>query len=292
MKVSKNAMAMSLAMVFLAGCSGGGGGENRVVQFTAFSKVPKDGTTNFNGTSRSVSFTEDGSGTVTATTVASGPNKATATLITENDNAVAIRVNVPGANASFNRDNGDTIQNDGAIISAESANGQDLLFVANGKTTALEHQTFGVWVTGAGSGSGRVGTGSFGSRTASNNLPPAGSNASYDGATIGHVIYNDGERGFTVSGITVDTDFSHATITTYDTNVVDARTGASSLDSRLDFAGDGPVSGTRFAAPVSSSIVDGTANGQFYGPAAQEVGGTFVLTGGTTTYIGSFGATK
>ena len=68
--------------------------------------------------------------------------------------------------------------------------------------------------------------------------------------------------------------------------------GATRTDSNLDFNGGGPVSGTGFSASVSASTTSGTANGQFYGPTAQEVGGTFGLTGGATTYIGSFGARK
>ena len=69
--------------------------------------------------------------------------------------------------------------------------------------------------------------------------------------------------------------------------------GGGGTDSRLDFTGSGPVSGSVFKASVDANFsvpVSGSADGQFYGPSAQEVGGTFGLDGSDLTYIGSFGA--
>ena len=46
-----------------------------------------------------------------------------------------------------------------------------------------------------------------------------------------------------------------------------------------------------FSGSVSSSGLNGNAKGRFYGPAANEAGGTFALTGsGVQAYIGAFGA--
>jgi hypothetical protein len=46
-----------------------------------------------------------------------------------------------------------------------------------------------------------------------------------------------------------------------------------------------------FSGPVSSSALTGSARGQFYGPAANEIGGTFGLKGvGVEGYLGAFGA--
>ena len=45
------------------------------------------------------------------------------------------------------------------------------------------------------------------------------------------------------------------------------------------------------AVANSGSTLSGTATGRFYGPAAQEIGGTFGLTGaGLSAYGGGFGA--
>jgi len=63
----------------------------------------------------------------------------------------------------------------------------------------------------------------------------------------------------------------------------------------LDFSGTGNVSGNTFTADVSGSGagagINGTANGVFYGPDAEEVGGTFSTQGtGGVSYIGAYGA--
>jgi hypothetical protein len=36
----------------------------------------------------------------------------------------------------------------------------------------------------------------------------------------------------------------------------------------------------------------GNATGNFYGPSAQEIGGTFALTGGGASYLGAFGGKR
>ena len=46
-----------------------------------------------------------------------------------------------------------------------------------------------------------------------------------------------------------------------------------------------------FSGTVSASGLSGQVKGQFYGPAATEIGGTFAVKGsGVTTYAGAFGA--
>ena len=49
-----------------------------------------------------------------------------------------------------------------------------------------------------------------------------------------------------------------------------------------------------FTGPVETTGgMEGTANGVFYGPAAEEIGGTFATQGtGVEAYIGGFGAAQ
>jgi len=42
----------------------------------------------------------------------------------------------------------------------------------------------------------------------------------------------------------------------------------------------------------SNAAMSGTATGKFYGPTAQEIGGTFGLTNGSTGYLGAFGGKR
>jgi hypothetical protein len=169
------------------------------------------------------------------------------------------------------------------------------LAIANNEAAGFEYQTYGAWLTGFNTGSGNVGVGSFGAKTASSAMP-TGTTATYNGASTGFINYADGVPGRTTSKVTVSTDFSTATISSSSSLVtfVDA-IGGTDQDHRLDFTGTGPVSGSGFTATVDSDFpapVSGSVDGQFYGPSAQEVGGTFGLTGSGVDYIGSFGGKK
>ena len=66
-------------------------------------------------------------------------------------------------------------------------------------------------------------------------------------------------------------------------------TESESLAPGLDYSGEGSVSGSSFAANISGPATSGTANGVFYGPNANEVGGTFSATGAGISHVGSFG---
>jgi C-lobe and N-lobe beta barrels of Tf-binding protein B len=54
--------------------------------------------------------------------------------------------------------------------------------------------------------------------------------------------------------------------------------------------GTGTITGNKFANSLAGGGLTGTANGTFFGPAANEVAGTFQAAGGTTKVIASFGA--
>ena len=43
---------------------------------------------------------------------------------------------------------------------------------------------------------------------------------------------------------------------------------------------------------ASNVAMTGTATGKFYGPTAQEIGGTFAVTGGGASYFGAFGGKR
>jgi hypothetical protein len=74
-----------------------------------------------------------------------------------------------------------------------------------------------------------------------------------------------------------------------DTSGVNLSTGAVVVAKELDFNGTGSVNGATFSAPISGTVVNGNAKGTFYGPTAQEIGGTFSSSAGGVEYNGAFG---
>jgi len=72
--------------------------------------------------------------------------------------------------------------------------------------------------------------------------------------------------------------------------------GSFSANTALDLTGSLSYNAgsNQFTGNVNNtgSTLTGTATGRFYGPAAQEIGGTFGLTGSAGYYGGGFGAKK
>ncbi len=293
---------LTLAMTTLAGCSGGdgiaGGGGPDVgprdsgVDFTGFSNMSENGTTNFEGTARSASLSLPHTGFITMSSP-SGSKAAKATMETQNGNLVAVGIDAPGASVSVGPGNGATIEDIGSVNVAVSGRGTDVIHLVDSQEAGYEYQTYGAWFTAVPrSGSGIVGVGSFGAKTTSKQLP--GGRAVYTGRSTGWMGDTSGELHLTESEVIIDTDFSTASISSTATLTNNLDTEILARDSSLDFSGSGPVSGTGFTAQVTgrnNGNLTGSANGQFYGTVAQEVGGTFGLESSSgQTYIGSFGA--
>lgn len=159
---------------------------------------------------------------------------------------------------------------DGLVFT--SPDGQFIAFV-DPAIAGFEHQTFGVWVE-RDYPTRLLGVASFGNRTAAGSLP-AGT-APYNGGSLGFAAEFDGDWYVTVSDIRITTDFATASISSAGTEIVRASTMSAFTAPGLDFTGSGPVSGTGFSAPVTGGLgLSGDATGQFYGPGAEEVGGTF-----------------
>lgn len=139
-----------------------------------------------------------------------------------------------------------------------------------------------------------TGTTSFGRRTGSSKMPDTG-RASYVGGSKGALVIDGTLPVRTRSRMQIDVDFRSESIQISSTNT---RSGETRLP--LDFAGSGRISGAAFSGTVSGGQVlgniDGETTGRFYGPNAEEVGGTFSLNGrfggATRNYVGSFGAKR
>lgn len=280
---------LALSLTGLTAC---GGGETSLTPFSSFSTLPENGQTSIQGKAITASYTADlGTGAVTLGTV-SGPNNATGVITTTNGLTTGLSISAPGSSISIDENDGDEAIDAGLIIAAGNDSGSKTLVIADNEELGYEYQSFGVWVNGYNTGSGTVGVATFGASTSESTVASlSGDGAIYNGISTGLLVDVDDQPYLTVSDITVRTDFNEATITS--SNTVGANlNNASDLPapSDFDFEGTGTVSGDGFTAEISGNIVDGTADGIFYGPNAEEVGGTFSSSSGGTTYAGSFGA--
>jgi hypothetical protein len=74
-------------------------------------------------------------------------------------------------------------------------------------------------------------------------------------------------------------------------NLVDANPLTFVNDAGYDLVGNGNISNATLAGNVDAvHDLSGTVSGKFFGPNAQELGGTFDLAGPDGRYTGSFGA--
>jgi transferrin binding protein len=178
-----------------------------------------------------------------------------------------------------------------------------------GATANLNYSTFGQWSVNTGSNSANTSVGfySVGSATPTASVPVTGS-ATYTGGALGIAVLNQSSTGYLFNGIaTLTAIFSSDTISGAITSINAYSTGqpntpVGTLNS-INFT-SGTIGGNGFAGSASTSSTAGTAadisgasgtfRGNFFGPAAQEAGGTFGLTNSTTNAIisGSFGAHK
>lgn len=211
---------------------------------------------------------------------------------TQDGNLVAVNIVADGASVSFGDENGGVFDIGGAIYTATSEDGKNFLINIDSPEVGLEFQTFGAWLTGLKTPSGVAGVGSFGAKTTENAVLVGTVN--YNGASIGIMRAVNGEVFVTVSDVSVSTDFSTASMSSTSTSLAKVGDGSQGSGRSIDFSGSGPVTGTGFTAQfmgVNNSDLTGSADGHFYGPTAEEVGGTFGLqTSDGQTYIGSFGA--
>jgi len=161
-----------------------------------------------------------------------------------------------------------------------------------------QYQSFGVWANSV-NGSGIASAGSFGTViTPGSSIPKSGS-AIYTGLLAGIVAEGSSTKLFVAADMTAGVNFASRSINFASTNSI----ASSSLNGIYSSAPGLNMSGTLtylgntngFSGTVRTSgltVLTGTAGGQFYGPAAQEIGGVFALRNGNIGFIGGFGGKK
>jgi hypothetical protein len=158
-----------------------------------------------------------------------------------------------------------------------------------------DYQSFGVWVTGAGSANGSAGSISVGSKTAGSSIPATGT-ATFTGLLGGTYLDAAGVDHLEGASMTINADFAGRSLALASSGTQDVQTGAAMPG--LDLAGtlsygaqNNLITGSLTSA---NGRLTGPATGFFYGPTAQEIGGIFALSAssGLERFGGGFGGRR
>lgn len=168
------------------------------------------------------------------------------------------------------------------------------------------YQTFGVWLTGIGTNSGSVGVISAGDPTSSNLIPQNGT-GTYRGTAVGVYSSMQVQLVPVAADMTAVVDFAARRVNLATDNSVGSLAFALggiaagsydvpglNLSGNLTYAaGSNQFSGAVATAERDGSQLTGDAVGKFYGPAGQEIGGTFSVEGDRSqVFVGTFGGKR
>lgn len=309
---------LAAVLLSLAACGGGSSGNRSLgggaVPFDGFSNVQPNSTVQLQGIGRVAQYAPNARNTgivldpsqqvnVTSTATVDGTGTPTALSVQTdpaNPFSGGATLGPAGTGASFDTASGDSFTDGTVALGADAAGfdvastaGTDQIgIVANPVSQNFEYQTFGVWANGLDTNSGVMGAASLG--VASLGVPTNGT-ANYSGTANGIYVDASGTEFYTFAGFTAsanfDTNFLH--VATSGTQAINANTlSASDMHSLLDFSGDGQPTqpfAVNIANGATPATLSGTLKGQFYGPAQQEIGGTFDMTGAPGHYMGAVG---
>lgn len=311
-QATRTATALALISV-LAACGGGGGGGGgasaTLSSFTRFSAITPGAATRIQGSSQEANFTwNSGSETVTSiSAVTPFTSGAKVDLMVDNNgNPTMLNfTSTNGSNVSFSTANGDTIGpliSNGAIGGAATKALDKGALFALSQTIGWDYQTFGIWFADTSGTGGTAGSFSVGAQTPGSAIPTTGT-GSYTGAAGGLYVDASGKQYFTIASMTAGANFSTRSIA-FSTSGTQQTQDLSTFttNTNLDLAGTLTYAAgvNKFTGSISSvgggpgnTPMNGSATGSFYGPAAEEIGGGFVVRGsGTTGYLGAFGGKK
>jgi len=281
---------------------GGGGGSIPTVQFTSWSDTRPNTEIVAPTISTTATYTENSNGDITSVSEFSSfyggefretfdANGAiTSASITTSD----------GDRLTFSKPDGAQYYSifDGAGFLATNSTETSFVIGAEPVPQGWNYQTFGVWSRSpTSSASGMVGASSTGAFTQASNIPTSGT-ASFQGIAAGLYQLSEFSTYITSADMTLNVDFRNRTADFQTVNSVvtpDVATFASSYPA-IDLTGIMQLDPTRnsMSGTVESRFgMKGVIQGAFYGPNAQEVGGTFGLRGdGVESYVGGFGGKR
>jgi hypothetical protein len=299
---------LSVALTACGGDGGGAGSSATLAPFIKFSSIVRPGTYQINGSSQQVDYTYNtGTATVSSISAATPFSSGASFVGTENADGLltkAVLTSATGTNITVDTARGDLIGYLTAFPSINigaTANGRDSMLFVNPNANGWDYQSFGVWTTGAGTGSGTAGVVSLGAETAGSAIPVSGT-ATFTGISGGQYVDSTGTSTFVGSNMTATTNFGTRSIAFATTDTLTSTNlQTSTSNANLNTSGTLSYSAgvNQFTGAVSSVgggasnvAMTGTATGKFYGPTAQEIGGTFAVSGGGAGYLGAFGGKR
>jgi hypothetical protein len=299
--------AFSIMAVTLAACGtgGGGGGERGTPsqippaagQPPAPDQTAQRQTTPPNNTPRTdVAFTSFSAVQPNQNVMMNGASNLTLGFDSQRK-LTALAISAPEGNVSFDQSAGHSIScSGGGICSASSPTASAIIGDALG--SGWNYQTYGAWAVQSGPTSFVLGGVSAGNATPGNAVPTTGTGTFFGNAS-GYFIDAAGMRSTTSAAMIANVDFQNRAIgfTTVDTTLLNSTPGPGSRKQELDLSGSlsWAAGVNNFSGQVQTrdGNLNGSASGKFYGPTAQEIGGTYQLGGGgVSRMVGGFGGIK
>lgn len=302
--------AATACAIILSACSSGGGSSGSsspavnqpsasvapTVAFTSWSAVPIPGTVTITGKTVEASYISNPQASGFPVTSHSALTTGTANgSITYNSAGTRTALAITGSQSGVSF-NASELASSGTVVFGAavttSADGKTQMIYSDTAALGVNYQAYGIWATGLGTGSGFGGAASVGSATPASSVPASGT-ATFTGGAGGLLIDTTGLQYLVRGNSTLVANFGTRSLN-FSTSGSTFTTGQSA--SGLNMTGTltySSGSGNFSGSVTSPSISSGTAQGSFYGPAANELGGTFVLTGtGVQTFFGAFGGKR
>lgn len=290
----------------LAACNGGGGGG--ATKFTSFSAVVAGEDTEMKAETRVADYTADPAGLVTSVGAIEKKDGTFRFALGSDFTKVSLSIApfpiaAPVITHSFDTADGDTII-PGALLDpiatgyyvAASAGLEELAVISDHNLMGFEYQSYGVWLNGIDVGMGIAAAMTAGAATPALGVPKAGL-ALYNGSSTGVYVDPAGDAFLAFADFSAAVSFNTPAminVASTGTQVLNVNSLVTSANGALDYAGDGAVAPDgSFVTAIAATDLAGTLDGKLYGPTAQELGGTFAMSGQNgSSYIGAVGAAQ
>lgn len=278
------------APLALAGCGGGSGGPGGPGSAVSFTKFPMQAgkTTTIKGNGREAAYTVGQQGIALAPFGASSAVQADVETDADGDIA-SVSLKTGTTSKTWNGSNAElAYAGNGKLVIGEAKDDSGSIGFADPEANGFSYQTYGAWLTEGATG-GSAGAFSMGSETAAANIPSS-STAKFKG-TAGGIYANAAGHDVMTADAALDVDFGAKTAQ-FSTSNTTLRTGGAAAN--LNMAGNLAIGAGGLSGNVTTAdnSMAGTADGRFYGPGAEEVGGTFELRGANGAMAGAYGAVK
>ena len=280
-----------LFSIFLIGCAGNKSSTSSNGEFTSWGAVSPNVTTHFSSGNSSVISSV---GTISQTSSDVNAN----ILFDSGTNISSITLNQSATNAiTFSVAAGDIIAKDatGANYIFTNKNSTTIGILGNPNYYGYQYQTYGAW--GAWGNISTNGNAiSIGSLTPSSGIPTSGT-AIFAGGANGYLM--DAYTYLVSANMTASVDFAARTVafSTSSSTITGKSGGVTSAANWLNLTGNMSYATGKnqmTGSVTSASGMSGSLIANFYGPSANEIGGTFGLTQPTTSnsLVGGFGGKR